>query len=280
LKWIGQNANYEAQYEAKWFDTTTDFAHDTMIAHHVLWPGTSMDLTYLSSLYTQYHRYWGEASWWEETGRIEDRWTYNCEDAARTWEIGLALESLIDKMSFRPQFEERMEVARANLDLMLRGVKIDLEERRRQGLQVFTSIQAMEESFTSLLPSWIPPLLRGKGGKPSPWFRSNTQQMRLFYDLFGQPEHRDKKTKSRTVDDDALQKIAASEPFLADLCADLLDYRSAGVYYNNFLTAELDADGRLRCSIGEGPVSFRMRSGKNAFGRGTNLQNVPKEKDL
>lgn len=278
LNWIGQNANYEAQYEAKWFDATTDFALDTMVAHHVLWPGTPMDLTYLSSLYTTYHRYWGEASWWEATGRIEDRWTYNCEDAARTWEIGQELRRLSSSMGFERQIAERMEVARANLQMMLRGIRVDLPERRRQGLQVFMAMQDMEARFATSLPAWIPPLLVGKTGK-SPWYRSATQLMRLFYDLFGQPEHRDKKTKARTVDDDALQKVGVREPLLEDLCNTLLDYRSAGVYYSNFLTAELDADNRMRTSIGEGPVSFRMRSGKNAFGRGTNLQNIPKEKD-
>lgn len=277
-RWSGQNANYEAQYEAEWFDSTTDFVHDTMIAHHVLWPGTPMDLTYLSSLYCQYHRYWGEASWWEKSGDISERWRYNCEDAARTWEITQVLEELVDSMGFRSQFAERMEVARANLDIMLRGVKIDMTERRRQGLAVFMAMQKMEGEFQSLMPKWVIPLVKGPSGR-APWYQSPTQQMRFFYDLADQPEHRDKKTRARTVDDDTLQKIALREPLLADLCARLLEYRSAGMYYNNFLTAEVDGDNRLRCSIGEGPISFRMRSGKNAFGRGTNLQNIPKGKD-
>lgn len=279
LQWAGQNANYEAQYEHQWSDSTTDFRHDTMIAHHLLWPGTPMDLTYLSSLYCKYHRYWGEANWWETSGNIEERWTYNCEDACRTWEIAQTLESLVDKMNFRLQFEERMEVARANLDIMLRGIKIDVPLRQRFALQVFTLMQEMEGQFESIMPAWIPPLLVGKGGKPSPWFRSPTQLMRLFYDLWNQPEHIDKKRKTRTVDDDALQKIAQSEPLLSDLCTDILAYRSAGVYYSNSLTAGLEPSGRLKCAIGEGPISFRMRSGENAFGRGTNLQNIPKLKD-
>lgn len=277
-RWAGQNFNYELQYEAQWFDATTESHHDTMIAHHLLWPGTPMDLTYLSSLYCRYHRYWGEASWWEESGNIEERWTYNCEDACRTWEITQVLEGLIDKMKFRAQFEERMEVSRANLDMMLRGIRVDVPERQRQALSVFSLMNEMEDRFQSILPAWIPPILKGKGGKPSPWYRSNAQLGRLFYDLWGQPESIDKKRKTRTLDDDALQKIAAREPLLSDLCHDILAYRSAGVYYNNFLTAALDGD-RMKCSIGEGPISFRMRSGTNAFGRGTNLQNIPKEKD-
>lgn len=278
ILWSGQNANYEAQYEAKWFEETTDFAHDTMIAHHLLWPGTPKDLTSLSALYCSYHRYWGEANWWEKTGRIDDRWEYNAEDCVRTWEITQVLETLIDTMGFRQQFLERMDVARANLDIMLRGIKIDLEGRKRQALQVFMAMQEMEGTFDVLMPKFIPPLLAGKTSK-SPWFRSNSQQMVLFYDLFGQPEHRHKRTKQRTVDDDALQKIAAKEPLLADLCASILAYRSLSVYHNTFLTAPLDPDGRMRCSIGEGPITFRMRSGENAFGRGTNLQNVPKMSD-
>lgn len=278
LKWSGQNFNYELQYEDKWFEASTGQDFDTMIAHHVLWPGTPMDLTYLSSLYCSWHRYWGEASWWEDSGIIDERWIYNCEDAARTWEITQVLRKLSVSMGFENQVSERMEVARANLDIMLRGIRIDTKMKRQQGMDVFMSMQESEAAFESLMPSWIPPLLVGKSGR-SPWYRSNTQQMRLFYDLMGQPEHRDKKTKARTVDDDALQKISASEPLLADLCSSLLAYRSAGVYYSNFLTSALDPDERMRCSLSEGPVSFRMRSGKNAFGRGTNLQNIPKMED-
>jgi DNA polymerase-1 len=52
--------------------------------------------------------------------------------------------------------------------------------------------------------------------------------------------------------------------------------RSIGVFLSTFINAELDSDGRMRCSFSiAGPTTFRFSSSENAFGSGMNLQNIP-----
>ncbi len=87
---IGQNFNYDRQYfiadPALGFTPRTGF--DTMIAQHLLYPGTPKDLSYLSSMYCQHHRYWKDEGKEIADGVDEERWWYyNCMDCAKTWEV-------------------------------------------------------------------------------------------------------------------------------------------------------------------------------------------------
>jgi DNA polymerase-1 len=59
-----------------------------------------------------------------------------------------------------------------------------------------------------------------------------------------------------------------------------------GIFLSNFLTAQLDEDQRMRCAYNIGgsesgksaPKTYRLSSSENAFGSGTNLQNIPSGK--
>lgn len=90
---IGQNFNYDRQYfindPAFGFTPRTGF--DTMIAQHLLYPGTPKDLSHLSSMYCGHHRYWKDEGKEIADGVDELRWWwYNCMDAAKTWEVAQA----------------------------------------------------------------------------------------------------------------------------------------------------------------------------------------------
>lgn len=85
---IGQNFNYDAQYNEQDFNIRRKAAFDTATAQHLLFPGTQKDLARLSSLYCAYHYYWKDdlkdwASDWDELRM----WRYNCIDNVRTYEI-------------------------------------------------------------------------------------------------------------------------------------------------------------------------------------------------
>jgi hypothetical protein len=56
----------------------------------------------------------------------------------------------------------------------------------------------------------------------------------------------------------------------------LEEFRSISVFHNTFVKAPLDPGDRMRCMFNvSGTETFRWSSSKNAFGRGTNLQNIP-----
>jgi hypothetical protein len=57
----------------------------------------------------------------------------------------------------------------------------------------------------------------------------------------------------------------------------IVTYRSLQVYLNTFALAPVDPDGRFRCTINvAGPNTFRWSTSEDAFGFGTNMQNLPK----
>ena len=79
------------------------------------------------------------------------------------------------------------------------------------------------------------------------------------------------------MNEEALERIKRIEPVLTPIVEMLQEYRSLGFFLNTFCRAKLDPDDRMRCSYNIGGTeTYRWSSSENAFGRGTNLQNLPK----
>ena len=98
-----QNWNYDRQYfirdPAFGFHPRMDF--DTMIAQHLLLPGTPKDLAYLASMYCRHYRFWKEDGKEIFEGVDEARlWNYNGLDAVRTWEIWQTQKRLLAEARF------------------------------------------------------------------------------------------------------------------------------------------------------------------------------------
>lgn len=283
LCWCAQNCLFDLQYMARDLLDPPIPHCDPMVAQHVLYPGTPKDLTQLASLYCEEWRYYGEA---KDQKSDEERWLYNCWDCAYTWEICFGVTHALIATGLLHLFHERMQILyEVAFPMILKGVRIDVKERMRQCFGdintgtggVVNAIAERESYLHKIMPSWIPPLLRGKTAT-SDWTSSPQQQAVFFYDFCGAKEIRDRKTKARTCDDDALEKIKLEKPILAPIIETLQEMRSLGKLYA-FLTAKLSPDGRIRSGFNvAGPVSFRWSSGEDAFGDGANIQNVFKEK--
>jgi DNA polymerase-1 len=83
-----------------------------------------------------------------------------------------------------------------------------------------------------------------------------------------------RKTKKPTCDEDALRALAKRNPLLAPICSFINDIRSLGTY-RAVCSVPLDRDGRIRCSYSiPGTDTYRFNSKSDAFGFGTNLQNI------
>lgn len=195
-------------------------------------------------------------------------WQYNCLDCVYTRECGevetanLAQMGMVDVDAFQQSMFWPV------LEAMKRGIRVDAKVRQEFAAEL---MEEMEDRMV-----WI----QGVLGHPlNP--RSPLQMAKLFYTDFGQPELR-KRGKGGipggvTCDDDALRRIAGREPLLRELIRKIAEYRSLGVFLSTFVMAPLDEDGRMRTSYNIcGTETFRLSSSENAFGSGTNLQNVPK----
>src|SRR6266480_394418 len=196
----------------------------------------------------------------------DDLFLYNCEDAARTFEIAEKHEQTIDKLGLREQYNFQMSMFWPVLQAMQRGIRIDTAARDEIAMELIEEIGKREAFLNSVL------------GHPLN-VRSVKQMFALFYNDLQIKPIWSRATGRPTINDDALSKIAKAEPILRPLVAAIQDIRTLGVFLNTFVKAPLDADGRMRCSYNVcGTLTFRLSSSENAFGSGTNLQNLPSDK--
>lgn len=269
---IGQNFIYDIQYLQMQFGINPKLFFDTMLAHHLLFPGTPKGLDYLSSMYCHYHWYWkDDGKEWDTKGTLEQHLAYNAIDLFRTFEAYLSLSSLIEKQGFSELWAERLAVNDLALSMMNRGVRVDSGHRSQLALDLTIASQQLSTWFEKVLPQSIV-----ASEAKTPWYNSPIQQRRFFGEALGLrlPIHR--KTGQPTFGKDALRQLTERHPEYTRLFEALEDFRSVGVFHKTFIRAPLDYDGRMRCSYNvAGTETFRWSSSENPFGRGTNLQNIP-----
>lgn len=268
----GQNYLYDIQWFINHWGCVPNVGFDTMLAHHLLFPGTPKGLDYLSSLYCTYHWYWkDDGKEWDLKEEPEKLWLYNGMDCLRQFEVGTVLRDLIPKMGQELQWLETLERNALALRMMRRGVRINQQHRGKLAYDLAVASSQFEEWFLRMVPQkWI------DTESVKNWYRSNLQQRQLFSEILGLrlPIHR--KTGRQTLGAEGMATLAQRHPEYRRLFTALEDYRSLEVFHNTFIKAPLDPDGRMRCMFNvAGTETFRWSSSENAFGRGTNLQNIP-----
>lgn len=267
---VWQNGTYDVQYILHCWQFVPNVTHDTMLMQHAAFPGAlPKGLDFIASMYCHYRYYWkDEGKEWNPRIHSEDRhWRYNCLDCCRTLEVAPVLLNTLDKLGLRHIYEHSMSLYEPTLFMMLNGVAVDRQERARQTQALFEEMNRVE--------AWINSVLCCEFNVRSP------QQMQtLFYDQIGVPIIRDKKTKRPTLNEDALTKISKKNPLLSPLIDRILALRSAGVFMGTFLQAKLGRDNRMHCQYDiAGTETGRFASRKDAFGNGTNLENIPRPRD-
>jgi len=261
----GQNFSYDAQYIHRYWRFTPRVRDDTMLAQGCLWPGLPKALDFLASMYCRQYVYWkDDGKEWNPNIPEDQLWAYNCEDACRTFEVMQALRESLARTNLTHQYYLLMRRWFPVQQMMRRGVAINKAERSKMGMELMQAMAEREQWFIDIL---------GHPLKP----RSSKQMQALFYDDLRVPIQRNRKTGNASLNDKALTKIQTRLPLLSPLIKTISDYRSIGVFLSTFVRAPLDMDGRMRCSYNiVGAETFRFSSSENAFGSGTNLQNIPK----
>lgn len=278
---VGQNYLYDTQHIInEWFCVPKTYL-DTMVAFHTCFPGEPKGLDYLSSIFCEKHVYWKDDV--DDYNVFPDDpityWTYNGKDVCTTYEIVEPLESMVRDLGFIDQCAFQHRMCEHAFKTMNRGVRIDTELRQQMSLDMYEVFTEHEKLFEQILPvSEFRPM---KSKNASPWYKSSKQLCILFYDELGLKVQKDKKTGSRSSRDDALEALKLDAPELTTLFQLIQEYRSVGVFKENFIDSPLDPDKRMRCSYKvAGPETFRFASAKSAFGTGTNLQAISKGNKL
>ena len=262
---VGQNLLYDFQYTSRWWCFIPRLGQDTMLSHHVAFAGLPKALDFQASMYCSQYVYWkDDGKEWNPKVGEDQLWTYNCEDCVRTLECAQATREACASLGLTDVERFQHELFHAVLETMTRGVRVDLSRKAALSLELAEELETRERWFEAVLGYRLNP-------------RSPTQMHGLFYTDLGQRVIMNRKTGTATLDDDALTLISRREPLLAPLVRRIAEYRSLGVFRSTFIEAKLDWDSRLRCSFNIcGTETYRFSSSKNAFGSGTNLQNIPK----
>lgn len=275
---IGQNFIYDTQLLARYYDIEAIVAGETMVGHHLLFPGTPKGLAMLASLYNDYFCYWKDESneWAADELSAQDLWKYNCKDIRATYEAWFQIWALICRFGFEEKYSTRMEAWKLARKMTIKGINYDHTLRNIYLTQLASATQELESWLLAAVPQ---PLRYVASGKP--WFASAQGTMKLLYDVLGLPPILHKKTKRPTSDDSAINALCerADAEWLSPLLERLRDLRSALVSARNFLSVELDM-GRFtpQSNIAQ-PETFRWSTSDNAFGEGGSVQNLPKMED-
>lgn len=277
----GQNFLYDTQYMSTYWGVVPYANFDSMYAWHVCFPGTPKALDYLSSLFCRYHRYWKEdhKEWDLAHGDVGSLLRYNAEDCVRTYEICTAIRQLVVSFGLSEQWEWMKRKRDLALRMMLRGVRIDETRRDRVAMELLTTHGELEGRLLNIIPQkWAgDPGKRAKTKEPVLWYASGKQLKWVFGEFLGIKIPSNRKTGKDSLGKEALNELREKYPIWRPLFNLLADIRSVGVFITHFIRAPLDPDRRMRCSFNPaGTETFRWSSSKNPFGRGSNLQNLPK----
>ena len=274
LKIIGQNFIYDTEFLHRTYNITALVAFDTMVAHHLLFPGTKKSLEYLASLYLPHYIYWKDEGqdWDGDIG--ETKWKYNCKDVRHTYDIAMVLRRALTQLNLNDLYLERLEQWKLSRTMSLNGVNFDTNLQKEMRLQLLDQANDLSDWLLNAVPdSWR----YTSTGKP--WYNSPKGTHALLYTCLKLTPVLHKKTKRPTTDDAALQEISEREVcrWLEPLFARLRHLRSLGVFISHFLDARTGPLDRIYCSFNIAhPETFRWSSNANPFGEGTNLQNIPK----
>lgn len=247
--------------------------HDTMIAHHIMYPDFEKSLQFLTSMYTTVPYYKDEGGFWK-TG-VGDRSSflyYNGKDCIATFKVWQKLKDKILADKFVSQYTETISMYEPLMYLMYRGLNVDMGE-----LDIVK--QKLKEEIASIDAS-----LQGVVQKESNLecmelnYNSPKQCMTYFYQTLGLPPYR--KAGKPTVDDKALAQLAKATSARDGLYSAQLiqQLRQRNKLFSTYLDIDFDKDKRFRSEYKpRGTKTGRLSSSKTFWGSGMNAQNVPPE---
>lgn len=262
---VGQNYSFDCQFFHKFWSIDVKATYDSMILHHVLYNYLPKNLSFLASLYCEHYGYWKDELDVSEDNP-EQRWVYNVKDVCYTLEVTNVLLDLLYKQPEKVQefyrFQQN-EIAPALVDMMNRGLKVDLDKKQKLLDELTGLLAHIETSINKLLGMEIN-------------LKSPIQIKKLFKDFLEVEPIVNRKTKTESFGSDAMLVYLVDYPLYRPLITLILEYRSIGVFVRTFLSAKVDDDNRMRTSYNvAGTKTYRLASRKNAFGGGLNMQNIP-----
>jgi len=238
---------------------------DTMWMHQATYPYLLKGLDTLTSIYTWEPYYKDDGKYWDGR-RISDEaeYLYNCKDCSVQYEVQFHTERKAKQTGMWGNYERHIKVMPSLLEMMIRGVKINVEKKDRLGgefKQKATEAIAKVKELTGMEVNL---------GSPD-------QLQRLLYGYLGLPMKYHHKTKKPTTDMNAINKLMKNTREGSnerEILKAISEHREFEKLSSTYAELVIENDGRVRTSYGF-VSTFRLSSSKSHFGGGGNLQNIP-----
>ncbi|CAB4165438.1 PolA DNA polymerase I - 3'-5' exonuclease and polymerase domains [uncultured Caudovirales phage] len=289
VKKVLQNGTFDVTVLRENGFDVKNFAWDTMLAHHALYPESSSGgdemsalggkkrqaalskgLAFLTSIYTDIPRYKDDGKLWKEQGDISVFWRYNALDCVATWEVRDGQEKDLTDFGTVPVLEHSMSMVEPLMSMTRKGIRVDTTLRA----QMKAEYEAQIANLQAFLDLGAGRPVNVSSSKDIPW---------LLYEHLKLPEQmkvRKKSDGSRkttvSADRDSINKLASKHK--NPLLMTIIKIREKRTVIERYLDTPLDSDGYLRCAWDiTGTRSGRLSSRASLSGSGTNLQNQPEE---
>uniref|UniRef100_A0A6H1ZBK9 Putative DNA polymerase n=1 Tax=viral metagenome TaxID=1070528 RepID=A0A6H1ZBK9_9ZZZZ len=232
-----------------------------MWCYHASFPYLKKALETLTSIYTWEPYYKDDGKVWDGR-RISDEaeFIYNARDCCVTREIWPSVERDARELKTWDGYCRTMSVIPSLLEMQIRGVAINIEEKER-----------LQKTFEEKVLKAERTLVEATGQQ---WnLNSSPQMIRLLYGYLGLPMQYNHKTKKPTTDKDALNRLRKNNPDNRILKA-VVDHRKFAKLASTYASMKVESDNRIRTSYSF-ISTYRLSSSESIFGGGGNLQNIP-----
>lgn len=266
IKFIAQNGQYDMTYlNDKW---RVDFIlwMDTMLAFHECYSELRKSLAFICSIYSKRPYYK------EDGGKGKnptEEWIYNCKDCCVTFECAMEIRKEMEELGVVKHYEMIPNKLIVPLGVMQReGILVDVKRRKELDEELSKKIDELQSRLNLAVGRELN-------------CNSPKQIKEFLYDdlrlppIYGWGTKDGKKAKVLSTDEDAINELQkkTNNPVLGII----LEIRGLVKLLGTYVRAELETNNRICTSYKiSGTETGRLSSAQSVYGRGTNIQNIPR----
>jgi DNA polymerase I-like protein with 3'-5' exonuclease and polymerase domains len=244
-------------------------SHDTLLAHHTLYPQWPHNLGFLTSQYTTHPFYKDEGKQWREGGNIDDFWRYNIKDACILIPIHRKQVRELKEQGLDRFFNDHvMRLQPHCVAATVHGVAVDAEAKEEAIEVSARELKKHEEEVYHHIEA-------STGRSYSINLRSRPQLSSLLFKVLkleGKGLSTDKANRER------IKKNPKTPAVAKELLVAYDRFQTESTFHANFATSKLSDDGRFRAEFkqyGVVKAPGRLSSKQLLTGEGGNFQNQP-----
>lgn len=273
-RFVAQNGNFDSYW--LWYKDRIRISHiyhDTLLAHHTLYPALPHNLGFLTTQYTEHPYYKDELDSWREVGDIDKFWEYNVKDICITRFIQQSLHKELVVAKMDGFFYDHVMRLQYHLVAMTEnGILIDESLRAQINEDIGKEVNKLRDSVHDKIK-----LATNDPEYPlTPKTLNSPKQMKkLFFDelqLVGRGKKTDEKNRNN------IRLHPKTPAIVRDMLDELDKFKKEHKFYTTYASAKADEDGRWRSEWrqwGTQSAPGRLSSASVLWDSGGNLQNIP-----